>query len=160
MAGLAEEIGDIGGAWWWESEKEPTEERRKAYEFDRFLVLTRVYRDDAGEAGAAGAAGAAGGEPRAKKARAGAGAASAGGGGALAGGAAPKLIFPKPEDAALLDRALWSFTFPAAVAEATAVSDRASQLTQLRLVMCVEATALLSPAFVKLVAAKAAASAQ
>jgi hypothetical protein len=42
--GLFEEIADIGGEWWWKSEKDPTEARRKSYEFDRFIVLTRVYR--------------------------------------------------------------------------------------------------------------------
>lgn len=50
------------------------------------------------------------------------------------------LIFPKPEDEAYHTHAAWSFLFPAAVAEATAVADRASKLTQMRLVMCVEAT--------------------
>jgi hypothetical protein len=145
MAGLVEEIADIGGAWWWETEKEPTEARRRAYDFEELLILTRVYRDDS----AAEADGGAGAEaaPRAKKAR-----------GEAAGGASSALIFPKPEDAALLECAQWSFTFPAAVAEATAVSDRSSQLTQLRLVMCVDAAALQQPAFAKLVVAKAAAS--
>ena len=42
--GLFEEIADIGGDWWWKTEKEPTEALRKSYEFDRFIVLTRVYR--------------------------------------------------------------------------------------------------------------------
>jgi hypothetical protein len=34
----------VGGEWWWKSEKLPSEALRKAYEFDSYLVLTRVYR--------------------------------------------------------------------------------------------------------------------
>ena len=34
----------MGGEWWWQTEAAPTEALRKSYEFDRFLILTRVYR--------------------------------------------------------------------------------------------------------------------
>lgn len=44
ISGLFQEIEDIGGDWWWKSEKAPTEALRKSYEFDHFLALTRVYR--------------------------------------------------------------------------------------------------------------------
>lgn len=53
--------------------------------------------------------------------------------------AAPRLIYPKPEDEALHAHASWSFLFPAVVPEATAVADRAGKVTQMRLVMCVDA---------------------
>ncbi len=43
-SGLFEEIADVGGEWWWQTEAAPTEALRKSYEFDRFLILTRVYR--------------------------------------------------------------------------------------------------------------------
>ena len=59
--------------------------------------------------------------------------------GAAASSAAP-LIYPKPEDDAYHKHAAWSFLFPASVAEATAAADRTSKLTQMRLVMCVEAS--------------------
>jgi hypothetical protein len=49
-------------------------------------------------------------------------------------------MYPKPEDEAMHTHASWSFLFPAAVPEATAVADRANKLTQMRLVMCVEAS--------------------
>ena len=59
--------------------------------------------------------------------------------GAAASAAAP-LIYPKPEDDAYHKHAAWSFLFPASVAESTAAADRTSKLTQMRLVMCVEAS--------------------
>ncbi len=128
MDGLFEEIADIGGEWWWKTEKAPTEALRKSYEFDQFLILTRVYRDDdAGEEEGAGAETA---QPRAKKAKH----------AATAPQAALKLIYPKPEDEAFHAHATWAFTCPAAVPEPTAVADRANKVTQLRLVMCVPAS--------------------
>jgi hypothetical protein len=44
ITGLFDEIADIGEPWWWKSEKAPSEDLRKSYEFDRFITLTRVYR--------------------------------------------------------------------------------------------------------------------
>lgn len=55
-------------------------------------------------------------------------------GSASAGKGEPKLIYPKPEDQALHQLCSWSFVWPAAVPEATAVSDAQSKLTQMRLV--------------------------
>ena len=122
--GLFQELDDIGGEWWWKSEKSPTEALRGAFQFDHFLILTRVYRDDepAAEAAEAG--------PAAKKAKQ---AATAG---------VQRLIYPKPEDEAFHAHAAWAFTFPAAVPEPSAVADRANKLTQLRLAMCVPASAV------------------
>ena len=59
---------------------------------------------------------------------------------AAAASAAAPLIYPKPEDDAYHKHAAWSFLFPASVAEAAAAADRTSKLTQMRLVMCVEAS--------------------
>jgi hypothetical protein len=95
----------------------------------------RPRRDDAPEEDEAGGAGPSGSAPppaASKKARA----APAAGGGA----SAARLIYPKPEDEAFHTHAAWSFLFPAAVPEPTAVADRANKLTQMRLVMCVEAS--------------------
>ena len=143
VTALFEEVADVGGQWWWDAVPEATEELRRAYQFDSYLVLTRVYRDDADASPRAGAA-AGGAAPPPKRARPEA--------------HQPALITPRPEDGAFLDSALWSFSFPAAVAEPTAVSDRSNQLTQMRLVMCVSAAVAHSPAFLRLVAAKVAAA--
>ena len=140
VTALFEEVADVGGKWWWDAVPGATEELRKAYQFDSYLVLTRVYRDDA-EAGPGAGDAAEAGPPQPKRAKP----------------EAPRpaaLITPKPEDGAFLDSALWSFSFPAAVAEPTAVSDRSNQLTQMRLVMCVPAAVAHSPEFLRLVAAK------
>jgi len=128
---------------------------RKAFDFQHYLILTRVYRDDEAEsnapasgAAAAAAGGSAGASVRvAKRAK----------GGAAAGA---RLVYTKPEDAAFHERSLWSFSFPAAVTEPSAVADRAAALTQMRLVMCVEAAAVRSSDFLQLGAAKATQSEQ
>jgi protein BCP1 len=44
MGCLFEEVGDIGGDWWWKSEPAPSEALRESFRVDRYLVLTRVYR--------------------------------------------------------------------------------------------------------------------
>lgn len=128
MDGLYEEIGDIGGDWWWKTEKAPTEALRKAFDFEHLLILTRVYRDDDSAAAPDQA-----GPSQPKKAKRD----EAGG----AQGGAVKLIYPKPEDEAFHAHATWSFLFPAAVPEPSAVADRASKVTQMRLAMCVPAAA-------------------
>ena len=87
-------------------------------------LTTRRHRDD--EPQDAAGAGARQGPP--KKAK------------QAAASAAPQLIYPKPEDDAYHKHAAWSFLFPASVAEATAAAERTSKLTQMRLVMCVEAS--------------------
>ena len=120
MDALYEELGDIGGEWWWKTEKKPTEELRKAYDFEHLLILTRVYRDDdAADPAQAGPS-------QAKKAKR----------VEVPGGGSMKLIYPKPEDEAFHAHATWAFLFPAAVPEPTAVADRASKETQMRLAMC------------------------
>lgn len=133
-SGLFEEISDVGGDWWWQTEAAPSDALRDAYRFDAFLLLTRVYRDDAPDEGGGGA-GPSGAAPRGAKRAKGDGAAAGGG----PSPAPPRLVYPKPEDEAFHRAAAWAFTFPAAVPEATAVSDRAAGLTQLRLAMCVDA---------------------
>lgn len=132
--GLFEEIADIGGDWWWKTEKAPTQALQQAYDFQQLLILTRVYRDDEDDSVAD--------PPRAgpsqtKRAKLGPQAPAA----ALAGTAGQKLIYPKPEDEAFHAHAAWAFTFPAAVSEPSAVADKANKVTQMRLVMCVPASA-------------------
>ena len=94
----------------------------------RKLTAPRCRDDEQQDGAGAGPAGAAAQQGAPKKAR------------QAAASAAQPLIFPKPEDEAYHTHASWSFLFPANVAEATAVADRASKLTQMRLVMCVEAS--------------------
>lgn len=55
VGGLFEEVGDIGGDWWWKSEPAPSEALVQSFKVDRYLVLTRVYRCAAAE-GSPGAA--------------------------------------------------------------------------------------------------------
>jgi BCCIP len=124
--GLFEEIADIGGEWWWKTEKAPTQALRQAYEFEQLLILTRVYRDDDDEHNPADTQRA--GPSQAKKAK------------QEPPPGKQKLIYPKPEDEAFHAHATWSFLFPAAVPEPSAVADRANKVTQMRLVMCVPAS--------------------
>lgn len=132
VSGLFEELRDVGGDWWWASEAAPSDALRDSFAFDHLLLLTRVYRDDApADDNGGGGAGGGGGKgarapppPKAARTRPGA-------------PPPPKLVYPKPEDEAFHSHSSWSFLFQAAVTEPSAVADRASQLTQMRLVMCV-----------------------
>ncbi|KAI8463810.1 MAG: p21-C-terminal region-binding protein-domain-containing protein [Monoraphidium minutum] len=97
---LLDEVG-------WATEDEPTQELRDSFKLERYILVTRVYTDAAAAAGGAaaqqqdgGGAGPSGGGGKAKKKK------------QKTAGAAPVLVYVRPEDEYLHAAAAASFTWP------------------------------------------------